>query len=76
MKYRPITFGDRVRDFRKAHGWNQSQLAERAQISRNYVALIEQDKARNISLAVFTRLARALMLEPASLLAVYLEMTE
>ena len=38
---------------------SQGALAHKAGVSRNYVALIEQGKAQNVSLNILTRLASA-----------------
>ncbi len=44
---------------RKEIALSQGALAHKAGVSRNYVALIEQGKARNVSLNILTRLASA-----------------
>ncbi len=44
---------------RKEMSLSQGALAHKAGVSRNYVALIEQGKAQNVSLNILTRLASA-----------------
>ena len=47
---------------------SQETLAQKAEISRGYVSLIEQGKARNVSISVLHRLASALETTPDELL--------
>jgi transcriptional regulator with XRE-family HTH domain len=49
-------------------GLSQQALADRAQISRNYVSLIERAEAQNVSTAVLEQLATALQLAVTDLL--------
>ncbi len=44
---------------RKEISLSQGALAHKAGVSRNYIALIEQGKAQNVSLDILTRLASA-----------------
>jgi transcriptional regulator with XRE-family HTH domain len=60
--------GSRVFEERKKQGLSQSELAERAGISRNYVSLIERGEATNVSVAIVNKLATALSVPPATLL--------
>ena len=52
---------------RKVMGLSQEDLAQKADISRNYVSLIERGEARNVSLNILDRLATALGTTPAEL---------
>lgn len=61
-----IEFGRRVRERRKALGWTQRLLAERAEMDWSYVAQVERGE-RNISLLNVHRLADALGISPAEL---------
>jgi transcriptional regulator with XRE-family HTH domain len=57
----------RLRDLRTARGWTQTMLAERAKISRVHLARIE-GQAKEPTLGVIDRLARALKVTPGRLL--------
>jgi transcriptional regulator with XRE-family HTH domain len=65
--------GDRVRQFREQQGLSRQALAERAGLSRAYIYLLEQggesDGSRRPSYDVVFRLARALGVSAADLLA-------
>jgi transcriptional regulator with XRE-family HTH domain len=61
-------FGQAVRDARLALGVSQERLAELAQVHRTYVGDIERGE-RNVSLRNIERLADALGLTMASLMA-------
>lgn len=64
-----IAFGDRVREVRKAKGWaSQEDFAHHAGLDRTYVSGIERAR-RNPTLDVIVRLAHALEVSPADLLA-------
>jgi len=52
---------------RKELGLTQDDLASQANISRNYVSLIERGEARNISINILNELARVLGTTPAEL---------
>lgn len=41
------TLGERVKDFRKYHGWSMDKLAKKADISKSYVYEIEHDRTTN-----------------------------
>lgn len=58
---------EQVFNHRRALGISQSELADRAGISRNYVSLIERGEASNLSLNVLHSLATALGVTPAEL---------
>jgi transcriptional regulator with XRE-family HTH domain len=55
-------FGDRVKSIRKAKGWSQEDLAEKAGLHRTYIGSIERSE-RNISLLNIERIAKALDVE-------------
>jgi transcriptional regulator with XRE-family HTH domain len=63
----PQFLAEQVFNHRRALGISQSELAERAGISRNYVSLIERAEASNLSLNVLHSLAGALGVNPAEL---------
>lgn len=53
---------------RREMALSQGALADIAGVSRNYVALIEQGKAQNVSLSILTRLASAIGVTLAELI--------
>ena len=59
--------GRQVNRRRKEMGLTQEELANQANISRNYVSLIERGEAQNVSVNVLNELARVLGLSPAQL---------
>jgi transcriptional regulator with XRE-family HTH domain len=63
-----LAFGKTVRLFRTRAGYSQEQLADRAEIHRTYIGGIERGE-RNPTLAMIHRLATALGVSPAQLLA-------
>ncbi len=63
----PQFLAEQVFNHRRALGISQSELADRAGISRNYVSLIERGEASNLSLNVLHNLAAALGVPPAEL---------
>ncbi len=56
-------FGNRVRERRIAERLSQEELADRVEISRNYLSQIERGQATNLSWQVMERLASALGLK-------------
>lgn len=60
--------GRNVRKLREAKGWSQEDLAEASTLHRTYISGIERG-ARNPTLTVVQRLAKALSVSPAELLA-------
>jgi transcriptional regulator with XRE-family HTH domain len=54
------TIGDRVRRARREQGMTQEELAERAGLSRELIAKIEQGRRQSVRLTSLTRLAQAL----------------
>jgi transcriptional regulator with XRE-family HTH domain len=59
-----LQFGQRVQRFRKQRGISQEDLADLADLHRNYISQIECGR-RNLSLLNILKIARALKL-PAS----------
>lgn len=49
-------FGDRVRELREERSWSQEVLADRAEVTREYVSRIESG-SQSVSLDVLVRLA-------------------
>jgi transcriptional regulator with XRE-family HTH domain len=60
-------FGNNVRKLRLALGLSQEELAEKANLHRNYIGGIERGE-RNLGLLNLIELARALSVKPAKLL--------
>lgn len=63
-----ILFGSRIAALRKAKGWSQEKLALESEISRSYIGGVERGK-RNIALLNICRLAKALDIPLAKLMA-------
>lgn len=49
--------GDNVRNLRKERKLSQEKLAELANVSRNYISMIERGEAKNISEEIIQKLA-------------------
>ena len=62
-----IQFGKQLRSLGSLKGMSQEQLAELADLHRNYVGGIERGE-RNVALRNILKLARALGVTPAKLL--------
>ncbi len=62
-----VSFGKRILEVRHAKRMTQEQLAEVAELSRNYVNDVERGR-RNVTLATIARLARALGVKMAELM--------
>jgi transcriptional regulator with XRE-family HTH domain len=60
-------FGNQVFAARRKLKISQAELAKRAEISRNYVSLIERGEAQNISVNIINQLATALGVSPSVL---------
>lgn len=60
-------FGEQVRKLRKARGLSQEELAELAELHRNYIGGIERGE-RNVALLNIVRLAKALGVSLSELL--------
>ena len=54
-----VTFGERVRKFRKEKGLSQEQLAFKADLHRTYIGMIERAE-KNITLLNIEKIANAL----------------
>lgn len=54
------TIGDRLRRARREQGMTQEELAERAGLSRELIAKIEQGRRQSVRLTTLTRLAQSL----------------
>jgi len=65
-----ISFGRIVKNLREERGISQEILADRADLNRSYVGEVERGTAMP-SLSTITKLARALNLSAADLLARY-----
>ena len=63
-----MMLGDVLRRLRKAKGLTQPELARRAEITDEYVSMLESGVKRNPSLAVLQRLAKALNVTVAELI--------
>ena len=63
-----LTVGESIRSARQELGWTQAQLAERAELSVNYVARLERGEL-GPSLFVASRLASALGMPLEALVA-------
>ena len=56
-----VSFGQNVQEARKRMGLSQEQLAERAQVHRTYIGMIERAE-KNITLCNIEKIAHALNL--------------
>lgn len=64
-----IAFGDQLRRLRQEHGWeSQEAFVHHAGLDRTYISSIERGH-RNPTLDVIVKLAHALEVRPADLLA-------
>lgn len=63
----PKELGSQIKKRRQEIGMSQESLAEKADISRNYLSIIERGEARNVSTGVLSQLATALGATPAEL---------
>jgi transcriptional regulator with XRE-family HTH domain len=70
MDYR--NFGLEIMVFRKRKRLNQAAFADMAEISRNYISMIERGEATNLSVDVLVKLAWAMQADPCSLLKMLL----
>lgn len=58
--------GQRIREKRKALGWTQETLADRANIDRSYIGGVERGE-RNITFSVLCQVCEALDCDVASI---------
>jgi transcriptional regulator with XRE-family HTH domain len=56
-------FGSTLRKLREDRGYSQEELAERAELHRNYVGGVERGE-RNVGLENIVKLAKALSVSP------------
>ncbi len=59
-------FGNTLRQLRDERGYSQEELAERAELHRNYVGGVERGE-RNVALENIVKLAKALSVPPRDL---------
>jgi transcriptional regulator with XRE-family HTH domain len=64
----PREFGLQVQRLRKDAGMSQMDLANKADLSRNYVSIIERGDAQNVSMNIVSQIAVALGTTPATLI--------
>ena len=57
-----VLFGDKVRELRKLKGISQEELADRANVHRTYIGMIERAE-KNITLLNIAKIAKALEIE-------------
>ena len=62
-----VQLGKRIRALREERKISQEELADRADIHRNYISQIEGGK-RNISFYKLVKIARALQVRPSKLI--------
>ncbi len=58
--------GTRIRQLRKAVGWTQEDLADRAQIDRSYIGGVERGE-RNVTFTMLCQICAALGCDVAAL---------
>ena len=59
-------FGNTLRQLRDERGYSQEELAERAELHRNYVGGVERGE-RNVALENIVKLAKSLSVPPRDL---------
>ena len=58
----------RVKELRRARGWSQAQLSERAGVRQATIAEIELEKTSRVEFDTLERLAEALEVDPGYLI--------
>lgn len=72
MRSSPLAlFGDTVRKLRRAKNWSQERLASEANLHLNFVGRLERGQIVSPELISVLKLAMALDVEPAALLAAF-----
>lgn len=61
-------FGERIRELRSTAGVSQEELASRCGLHRTYIGSVERGE-RNVSLQNIVKIARALDVDPGTLVA-------
>jgi transcriptional regulator with XRE-family HTH domain len=61
-------FGQELRELRKERGFSQESLADKADLHRNFIGLVERGQ-RNVTLTTLEMLAAALKMSVSELLA-------
>lgn len=61
-----MAFGEIVRDLRKAKGLSQEQLADKADLHRTYIGMIERGE-KNLTLVNICKIAQALKISLSEL---------
>ena len=56
------TFGEKIRQLRKEKGWSQEQFAQRCQLHRTYIGIVERGE-KNLSLENIEKIAKVLGVE-------------
>jgi XRE family transcriptional regulator of biofilm formation len=70
MNYQELGFA--VLRRRREKDLSQQELANLANVSRNYVSIIERGEAKNISVEVLVKMAKALNVDPVYWLQILL----
>lgn len=73
-RYAYVGFGERVREHRKALGWSQETLADKAGLDRTYIGRCENGR-QNATLKTIYSLAEVLGVEATELLPPMSEVT-
>lgn len=61
-----LKFGRTIRKLREQKGWSQEELAEHADLHRNYASSVERGE-RNLSFQNISKIASAFGLKPSEL---------
>jgi len=64
----PQDFGLQIQRRRKEMGLSQEEFARQANLSRNYVSLIERGEAQNVSVRIISQIAVVLGTTPSELI--------
>ena len=58
--------GEAIREYRKARGWSQEKLAEKADVHHNFIGYVERAE-RNLTISSLLNIATALKISLAEL---------